>query len=88
MVWTKIAANAGMGLEAQHVLRWHNAPVCALKGKPQDWRASLLHKSGISANTIHVGESSLEDAQKMCEMLLVQMGWERPSVGARNGSGN
>lgn len=79
MGWTKVAANGGMGLEAQWILKECNAPLCSLKEDKEGgwvgWRASLLNRSGISAVAFHVGKVPLATAQALCERELRLMGW-------------
>ena len=78
MSWTRVAADHGMGLEAQWIYRTCNAPACSLK-RDEDfgWRATLLLKSGIGVEVLHVQHATLEQAQKQCVERLCEMGWER-----------
>lgn len=80
MTWTEIKAAPGMGLEAQHLLRWHDKPVCSLKEASDGWRASLLNLSGLSAASLRLSCQTLEEAKRRCEHQLNVMGWRRPGV--------
>lgn len=76
MGWTKVAANGGMGLEAQWILKECNAPLCSLKvDEDKIWYASLLHPSGISAARLIIGLATVVEAQAACETELRLMGW-------------
>lgn len=77
MGWTRVAANGGMGLEAQWILKECNAPLCSLReDEDRLWWASLLNRSGISAVAFHIGRATLAEAQAACELELLRMGWE------------
>jgi len=79
MTWVHIAAVAGMGVEAQELLRWHGKPVCSLKPSSDGWRASLLNLDGFGATPLLFGNEPLMMAKIRCEQQLLLMGWKRPS---------
>jgi hypothetical protein len=80
-MWSSFKANPGMSLEAQEILRWHNAPVASIKKRRDHWECSLLHVSGISADTHQLPIShTAEEIRLVCEELLVVMGWKKPAT--------
>ena len=80
MTWVHVAANSGMGVEKQELLRWHGKPVCSLKESSDGWRASLLNLDGYAARTVLIASVPVETAKMIVEGALLTMGWTRPDT--------
>jgi hypothetical protein len=78
MTWVHVAANGGMGVEKQELLRWHGKPVCSLRESSDGWRASLLNLDGYAARQLLISNEPLDMAKIRCEQHLLLMGWTRP----------
>ncbi len=79
MSWTHIHKNLGMGLEEQWIFRPGVAPICSLKKSADGntWDASLLALTGISSTRIVISmQWGLEQAKRICEVTLREMGWD------------
>lgn len=74
-MWTHIKKSLGMGLEEQHLLRWHRAPVCSLKERETHWESSLLRPDGLGI-TKHEFSGSLSQVKLWSEEELERMGWK------------
>ena len=82
MPWHHIKASSGVGLSEQWILRMLNAPVCSLKRdkETQGWQASLLNRTGISCVVVQMPQQTLEQAQRSCEVQLIEMGCPSPDA--------
>lgn len=78
-MWIQLKAQPSLMLEAQDILRWHNAPVCSVKRRAHGWECYLLECSGISTRPLLLPpELKIEDVRARCEAALVKMGWTQP----------
>lgn len=75
MSWSKVPRQDGV--RPHHLLRWCNAPVCALYQCDRDartWQASVLSLDGTSATVATLSNRSEAQAKLECETMLTDIG--------------
>lgn len=81
MTWTHIPKSRELMLTEQWIFRTRaaNIPACSLKRDEEirdAWRASILNRNGISTVSHYIlAPTTLNEAQRVCEIELEKIGW-------------